>query len=189
MSAQRPGAARQRILIANENQRHLDEITALVEASGHDVIARLVRADDVAAELAEHQPDMAMVAVGSRDEHALTLVDELATQSSCPIIIFLDEPDPDFVDKALGLGAFACISQADPDEVASQIAVALHRHDELASLRASFGRRMVVERAKGVLMERHGLEERQAFERLRDDARDHRATIVTVAVAILNGNL
>lgn len=180
---------RQRILVANENQRHLDEITALVEASGHDVIARLVRADEVGRELEEHRPDMAMVAVGSRDEHALTLVDELATQSDCPIIIFLDEPDPAFVDKALELGAFACISQADPDEVASQIAVALHRHDELSALRASFGRRLAVERAKGVLMERYGVDERAAFERLRDEARHHRATIVTVAVAILNGNL
>lgn len=178
----------QRILIANENQRHLDEISALVRAAGHEVIARLVRPEQVDAELQEQHPDLAIVAVGAADEHALNLIDELASSSDAPIVIYLDAPDPAFVERAIKLGAFACITQADPAEVETQVMLALHRHHEMAALQANCRRRVVIERAKGMLMERHGIGERLAFEHLRDDAHSRRAPVLSIALEMTNGS-
>ena len=61
------------------------------------------------------------------------------------------------------------------------------RHD-LERLQTALDRRALIERAKGILMERHGVDEKEAFERLRDHARANNRTVVDVAAAVLEGH-
>ena len=75
-----------------------------------------------------------------------------------------------------------------PDDVQGAIEVALRRHREeqrlhekVEQLESALERRAVIERAKGILMERHGVDERAAFELLRDHARSSRRRVVDVA--------
>jgi response regulator NasT len=49
-------------------------------------------------------------------------------------------------------------------------------------------RRAVIERAKGILMERHGVDDRAAFQRLRDHARNGNRRVVDVATAVVDGH-
>ena len=78
----------------------------------------------------------------------------------------------------------------------SAIEVALRRHAEIERLEAkvdqlegALARRAVIERAKGILMERHGVDDRTAFERLRTHARTERRRVVDVALAVADGEL
>ncbi len=67
----------------------------------------------------------------------------------------------------------------------SSIDIALERFAEYHALEGAFGRRAVTERAKGILMERHSVDEQKAFELLRDHARRTNRKIVAVAESVL----
>ena len=67
----------------------------------------------------------------------------------------------------------------------SSIDISLERFAEYHALEGAFGRRAVTERAKGILMERHSLDEQQAFHLLRDHARRTNRKIADVAEAVL----
>jgi AmiR/NasT family two-component response regulator len=175
------------ILIANERQSRLSALSDAVSAAGHEVSARLISASAVIPVLTETQPDLAIVALGSTMEHALELVAEIIDEAECPVIVVLEKSDPEFVARAAELGVFGHLTEADAPELQSAIEVALHRFSEYEGLRRAFARRILVERAKGMLMERHGISERHAFERIRDAARRRRVPVVSVAEDVLAG--
>jgi AmiR/NasT family two-component response regulator len=64
----------------------------------------------------------------------------------------------------------------------------LRRFAEYHDVEGAFGRRAITERAKGILMERHSIEERAAFELLRNDARSTNRKLVDVASAVVDGH-
>jgi AmiR/NasT family two-component response regulator len=82
-----------------------------------------------------------------------------------------------------------------PQSVQGAIEIALRRHreaEELAGkvdqLEGALERRVIIERAKGILMERHGTDERHAFDLLRESARSNRRRVVDVAQAVIDGH-
>ena len=86
--------------------------------------------------------------------------------------------DVEFVARAAERGISAWIESTTPEIVQGAIEVALRRYEEterlqdkVEQLESALERRAVIERAKGILMERHGIDEREAFELLRDHAR------------------
>jgi len=103
------------------------------------------------------------------------------------VIAILDVPDRAFINEAAKRGIFAYISDGDdPEELQSSIDIVLRRFAEYHDLEGAFGRRAVTERAKGILMERHGIEEAAAFNMLRDHARSHNRKMVDVAEEIVS---
>lgn len=181
-----PVPDRVRVLIANEAQTRLDLVARLVGEAGHEVVARLIGPGDVIAAIEETQPGLAIVALGERDEHALMHVAMIVEEASCPVIVMLEEPDVEFVARAARLGVFGHLElHGEPEELQSTIEIVLRRFEEMSGLREAFGRRILIERAKGVLMERHRIDERAAFDRLRTEARSTRTRVVTVADDLL----
>ena len=64
----------------------------------------------------------------------------------------------------------------------------LRRFAEYHDLEGAFGRRALTERAKGILMERHSIDEASAFEMLRDHSRDANRKLVDIAAAVVDGH-
>ncbi|MEA2181356.1 MAG: two-component system, response regulator PdtaR [Solirubrobacteraceae bacterium] len=89
-------------------------------------------------------------------------------EAACAVIVLLHAPDPDFVKEASKRGVFAHISDADVEDWQSSIDIVLRRFAEYHDLQGAFGRRALTERAKGILMERHAIDEATAFEMLRE---------------------
>jgi response regulator NasT len=107
-------------------------------------------------------------------------------EAACPVIAILDVQDRAFIDKAARLGIFSYIAHGgDVEEMQSSIDIALERFAEYHALEGAFGRRAITERAKGILMERHGIGEQQAFQLLRDHARSTNRKIVDVAESVV----
>jgi response regulator NasT len=104
------------------------------------------------------------------------------------VIVLIHEPDPDFVKEASKRGIFAYITDADAMDWQSSIDIVLRRFAEYHDLEGAFGRRAVTERAKGILMERHAVDESKAFEMLRDHARSVNRRLVDVAAAVVDGH-
>jgi len=177
-----------RVLVVDGHPERLRQITESAKKLGHDVIPE-IDLGRVGKVTRAQRPDVALVIVGEGSERALQLIDAIVHEATCPVIAVLATQDRKFVEDAAGRGIFAYLTIGDDtDEVQSSIDIVLRRFSEYHGLQGAFERRAVTERAKGVLMERHGVEEREAFEMLRDEARRTNRKIVDVAGAMLGSH-
>jgi AmiR/NasT family two-component response regulator len=177
-----------RVLIANERKDRLALVAPIVAALGHEVIAREIDVGDVGAVTARERPDVALVGLGESSDHALELIEKIVQESACPVIALIHSPDPEFVKEASKRGVFAYITDADAKDWQSSIDIVLRRFTEYHDLEGAFGRRALTERAKGILMERHSIDEGTAFEMLRDQSRTANRKLVDVAGAVVDGH-
>jgi AmiR/NasT family two-component response regulator len=177
-----------RVLIANERADRLALVAPIVAGLGHEVIAREIEVQDIGAVTARERPDVALVGLGESSEHALGLIDTIVREASCPVIVLLHAPDPAFVREASKRGVFAHISDDDVEDWQSSIDIVLRRFTEYHDLKGAFGRRALIERAKGILMERHSVDEDAAFEMLRERSRTDNRKLIDLATAVVDGH-
>jgi response regulator NasT len=177
-----------RVLIANERKDRLALVAPIVFALGHEVIAKEIDVEDVGAVTARERPDVALVGLGESSEHALELIDKIVREAACPVIVLLHAPDPAFVREASKRGVFAHISDDDVDDWQSSIDIVLRRFAEYHDLLGAFVRRALTERAKGILMERHSIDEVSAFEMLRERSRIDNRKLIDLAAAVVDGH-
>jgi AmiR/NasT family two-component response regulator len=176
------------VLIANERKDRLALVAPMVANLGHEVIASEIDVRDVGAVAAKERPDVALVGLGKSSKHALALIDQIVHEAACPVILLIHVPDPAFVKEASKRGIFAYISDSEVDDWQSAIDIVLRRFTDYHDLEGAFGRRAVTERAKGILMERHSVDEADAFEMLRDHSRRANTKLADVAAAVVDGH-
>ena len=175
-----------RVLICDGPGVRFAEVTRTVADLGHDVIPREISLSDVARITAIEAPDVAMVIVHDESEQALKFIDQIVHEATCPVIAVLDVQDRTFIKEAAKRGIFAYITSGeDAQEMQSAIDIVLRRFAEYHALEGAFGRRAVTERAKGILMERHRIDEAAAFDMMRDEARRTNRKLVDLAEAVV----
>jgi response regulator NasT len=177
-----------RVLIANERRDRLALVAPIVASLGHEVIAREIEVNDVGPVTARERPDVALVGLGESSDHALMLIEKIVQEAACPVIVLLHAPDPEFVTEASKRGIFAYITDGEAVDWQSSIDIVLRRFAEYHDLEGAFGRRATIERAKGILMERHSVDETGAFEMLRDRSRAANRKLVDIAAAVVDGH-
>jgi response regulator NasT len=146
--------------------------------------------------IAREDPDLTIVVVHHDDEHGLALIGETVEYASGPVIGQLrGEHGLDVVARAADLGVAAYLDSNEPQDVQATIEVALRRYErerklseKVEQLESALARRALIERAKGILMERHGIDERGAFELLRGHARATSRKVVDVADSVIEGH-
>ena len=178
-----------RVLIANERRDRLELLAQVVTGLGHEVIAREVDVREVGSVTAREHPDVALVGLGLSSEHALELITEIVRESACPVIALLSARDPAYIREAAKRGVFAYIIDAHAEELQSAIDITLQRFTEYHNLQGAFGRRALIEQAKGILMARHAIDQQNAFEMLRDHSQHNGRKLVDVAEAIVESHL
>ena len=156
-----------RVLIANERRDRLELVVPIVASLGHEVIAREIEVNDVGPVTARERPDVALVGLGASSDHALVLIERIVQEAACPVIVLIHAPDPDFVREASKRGVFAYITDGDADALQNNIDIVLRRFAEFHDLEGAFGRRATIERAKGILMELHSVDDTASFDMLR----------------------
>jgi AmiR/NasT family two-component response regulator len=189
------GGRHLRVLIADEDRQALDHLGAVLETLGHEVTPHAVSVAEAIELISTEDPDLAIVVVHKDDEHALALIQETVEYASGPVIAQTRDGDVEFVARAAERGISAWVESATPEIVQGAIEVALRRHEEatrlqdkVAQLESALERRAVIERAKGIVMERHGIDDRAAFELMRDHARAQNRRVVDVAAAVAEGH-
>ena len=188
MEPRTAGTEHLRVLIANERKDRLALVAPIVVALGHEVIAREIDVQDVGAVTARERPDVALVGLGESSQHALDLIDKIVREAACPVIALLHAPNPVFVREASKRGVFAHISDDDVEDWQSSIDIVLRRFAEYHDLEGAFGRRALTERAKGILMERHSIDESAAFDMLRERSRIDNRKLIDLAAAVVDGH-
>jgi len=184
-----------RVLIADEDKEALHQLASVLEGLGHEVTPYVVSVAEAIELIGTEDPDLAIVVVHRDDEHALALIEETVEYAAGPVIAQTRNGDVEFVARAADHGIAAWIESTSPEVVQGAIEVAMRRYEEtdrlqvkVDQLESALDRRAVIERAKGILMERHGLDERAAFELIRDHARGQSRRVVDVALAVTEGH-
>ena len=93
--------------------------------------------------------------------------------------------DPAYVREAAKRGVFAYIVDTTPEELQSAIDITLQRFTEYHNLQGAFGRRALIEQAKGILMARQGIGADKAFDLLRDHSQHNGNKLADVATAVV----
>ena len=177
-----------RVLIANERRDRLELLARVVAGLGHEVIAREIDVKEVGAVTARERPDVALVGLGLDSEHALELISAIVREASCPVIALLSTNDPSYVHEAAKRGVFAYIVESTPEDLQSAIDITLQRFSKYHSLQGAFGRRALIEQAKGILMARHAIDAERAFVMLREHSQHDGRKLVDVANAIVDSH-
>jgi AmiR/NasT family two-component response regulator len=175
-----------RVLVANERRERVSKMATLIAGLGHEVIAPQIEVSEVGLVTAREKPDVAFVGLGESSQHALELIEQIVHEAVCPVVALLHVPDTEFVVEAARRGVFAYITDGDPEEWQRSIEIVLRRFDQIRELELAFGRRVITERAKGILMERHTVDEREAVQMLGERARAGNGTLVEAAQAVID---
>lgn len=161
---------------------------AALESLGHAVVVKEAASQEPSVAVADERPDVVLVAVSEDVEEALSTIDEIVARSASPVVAVGTPAAPAIADAIAAHGVFGYAGAADPDQLLAAIEVARHRFAEYRKLQAAFDHRATVEQAKGILMERHAIGERAAFEMLRAQARRTNRKLVDVAAAVTDGH-
>lgn len=182
-----------RILIAEDNDLVSLTLEEQLKGLGYDVIG-IARSGAEAVNLAGRlKPDLIMMDIRMPEMEGTEAAARIRDASPVPIIMLTAYADKETIKKAEAAGALAyLVKPVNENELPPAINIAMARFKELQSLRAqvneledSLEARKLIERAKGILMQRLGLNERDAYERLRQRARDKRAKMKDIAQAII----
>jgi AmiR/NasT family two-component response regulator len=182
------------LLIADEDEAALESLARALENLGHEVLSFVVSTAAACDLIDREDPDVSIVMLHRDDEHALALISEIVERCSGPVIARVGDDDVQFVARAAERGIAACVTSDEPHHLQGAIEVSLRRHrerdemqDKVRQLQTALERRTVIERAKGILMERHGLDDLKAFELLREHARSQRRRVVAVSQDVIDG--
>ncbi|PDW01535.1 ANTAR domain-containing response regulator [Candidatus Viridilinea mediisalina] len=182
-----------RILIAEDNDLVSLTLEEQLKGLGYDVVG-IARSGTEAINLALRlRPDLIMMDIRMPEMEGTEAAAHIREQAPTPIIMLTAYADKETIKRAEAAGALAyLVKPVNENELPPAINIALARFREIETLRdqvveleESLEARKVVERAKGILMQRLGLSERDAYERLRQRARDKRTKMKDIAQAII----
>jgi AmiR/NasT family two-component response regulator len=185
-----------RILLANEREDDLKALGDVLEGLGHDVTPFAVSVREAVEVIAREDPDVAFVVIDTDDEHGLALISETVEFASGPVLVSVRAAkDPTVIARAADMGITGYVDSWAPHDVQAAIEVALRRfrseerlNEKVEQLQTALERRAVIERAKGILMERHSIDEHEAFQQLREVARSGGRRVVDISQAVLDGH-
>jgi two-component system, response regulator PdtaR len=192
MKSQTPSSQR-RIIIADDESLIRLDLREMLISLNYDVIAE-VGDGRAAVDLAKKlRPDLVIMDIKMPEVDGIAAAEELTREKIAPVVLLTAYSDQALVARAREAGVVGYIVKPFREtELMPVIEVAMARFDEFTSLEQELGdmkealeSRKVVERAKGVLMEVHGLRESEAFHRIRRTSMDSRKSMKEVAEAIL----
>ncbi|WP_159917346.1 ANTAR domain-containing protein [Pantoea sp. 18069] len=165
----------------------------LLEAQ-YDIVATLPADVFLSERLAQLRPDLIIVDAESEARDALEHVVMATRDKRRPIVLFTNDPDTTHVPDAVAAGVCAYIVEGlAPQRIRPilQVAMARFKHEqslraELQDARDELKDRKTIDRAKGILMQRQSLSEKEAYDRLRKLAMDKGIKMVQIAQRMID---
>lgn len=178
---------------AIEAERSRSLRIGLLEA-GYNIVAVLPVDTFLPDRINQIQPDMIIVDAESQARDTLEHVVMATRDARRPIVMFTDDNDTTHVRDAIAAGVTAyVVAGLAPERVKPVLEIALARFEheeklrrELAEARTQLADRKLIDRAKGLLMQRHGIAEPEAYNRLRKAAMDKGLKITDIAQRIVD---
>jgi response regulator NasT len=190
-------ATRPRIVIAEDEAIIRLDLKEMLEEAGYDVVGETGRGDEAIEIVREAAPDLVILDVKMPGIDGLTVARQVASERLAAVLVLTAFSQRDLVEQARDAGALAyLVKPFQKRDLIPAIELALGRHAELVALERSIvdleerlEARKLVDRAKGILMDGHGLEEHAAWRFLQTEAMNQRVKVDEVARRVIAGEL
>ena len=182
-----------RILIAEDETIIRLDVRTLLEKAGHEVVAEARDGEEAVALAYEHDPDLIVMDVRMPHLDGIEAARQISDRKPVPIVMLTAYAEEDLVTRASEAGAFAYLVKPFREvDLLPALNTARARFEELSALREeaadlteALASRKAVERAKGILMRKDGIDEAEAFRRIRAASQKTGRTMRAVADALI----
>lgn len=186
-----------RVFVAEDEAIIRLDIVETLSSMGFEVVGQSARGDDAETQIRELVPDVAILDIKMPGRTGIEVARSLTNDLVCAVVILSAFSQRGLVEEAIDAGVLAyLIKPFQRNEISVQIGVARARHqqmkhlaDEVDSLHQRLSDRVLLDRAKGVLIDNHGLGEAEAMRFVQKRAMDQRRAVRHVASDILDGSL
>src|SRR3954454_3952516 len=184
-----------RVVIAEDEAIIRLDLKETLEEEGYDVVGETGRGDEGVPLVQDLKPDIAILDVKMPGMDCLQAAAQISADKQAAVLILTAFSQRDLIEKARDAGALAyLVKPFQKSELIPAVEVALGRFQEMKalqdqnlSLSEQLETRKLVDRAKGILMDKHGLSEANAFRFVQKSAMDTRATLKSVAQDVIDG--
>jgi len=186
-----------RVVIAEDEAIIRLDLKETLEEEGYEVVGETGRGDDAVRLVRELRPDIAILDVKMPGIDGLTAARDITAERLCAVLILTAFSQRELVEQARDAGALAyLVKPFQRSELVPGIELAIGRFQEMQELlernlelSEQLETRKIVDRAKGRLMDAHGLAEADAFSFVQRRAMSDRTTMRAVAEGILDGSI
>lgn len=182
-----------RVLVADDDPIIRLDLRQMLTNLGYDVVAEAGDGQEAVEMAKSFRPDICVLDIKMPIKDGIAAVEEIVGGDIAPAILLTAYSDRELINRAKEAGAFAyLVKPFKPNDLPPAIELAVSRYEQnralveqVADLQERLDTRKLVERAKGVLIERHGLSEVEAYRRIQQSSMNARKTMREVAEAIL----
>ena len=186
-----------RVVIAEDEAIIRLDLQETLEEEGYEVVGSTGRGDEAVNLVRELMPDLAILDIKMPGMDGITAAKEIAAGRWAAVLILTAFSQRDLVEQARDAGAIGyLVKPFQKSDLVPAIEVAIGRFSELRaleqevhSLEEQLATRRIVERAKGMLMDRHKLSESDAFTFIQQTAMRQRAKMRKVAEQVIDGTI
>jgi two-component system, response regulator PdtaR len=183
------------VLVAEDEAIIRLDLAEMLREAGYDVVAEVGDGRQAVDRTRELSPDLVVMDVKMPVLDGISAADEIGRDGIAPVVMLTAFSDKELVERASDAGVMAYVLKPFTiDDLEPAITVARSRwaerkalEDEVADLGARLETRKRMDRAKGVLMSRLGLDEAEAFRWIQKTAMDRRLGMREVADAVIAG--
>jgi AmiR/NasT family two-component response regulator len=183
-----------RILVAEDETIIRLDLRDLLERAGHEVVAEARDGEEAIALAREHKPELAIMDVKMPKLDGIEAAKRILDEQPIPIVMLTAYGQDELVSRAVEAGVFGyLVKPFREQDLVPAIATARARHEELSAVREeaeslaeALAARKAIERAKGLLMQKEGLSEGDAFERLRRASQVSGRPLRVIAEAVID---
>ena len=184
-----------RILVAEDEALIRMDLVEMLEEAGYLVVAQATNGEEAIALAAEHQPDLAILDVKMPVLDGISAAEKII--SIAPVLMLTAFSQREVIEQARDAGALAyLVKPFQKTDLVPAIELAIGRFREMMTLsgeRDALGEqlelRKLLDRAKGLLIDKFSMTEQSAFEFIQKNAMSTRAKMVDVANQILSGHI
>ncbi|MCW2610669.1 MAG: response regulator receiver and domain protein [Cryptosporangiaceae bacterium] len=188
-------ASAHRVLIAEDEALIRLDLKEMLEEEGYEVVGEAGDGETAVSMAEQLRPDLVILDVKMPVMDGIAAAERIAGARVAPVVILTAFSQRDLVERARAAGAMAYLVKPFQKKdllptiemAASRFAEIVALENEVSDLADRLETRKLVERAKGVLMEKQGMTEPEAFRWIQRTAMDRRTSMKIVATAVLEG--
>lgn len=181
------------ILVIDENRLRAAVIEAGLREAGHEDVVVIEASQALAKRISAVDPDVIVIDLGNPNRDMLENMFQLSRAVNRPIAMFVDQSDTASIEAAVDAGVSAYIVDGLKQERVKPIVdMAISRFNAFARMandleqaKTALEERKIIDRAKGILMQRKGVSEPQAHQLIRRTAMNENRRMVEVAQGLL----
>ena len=186
-----------RVVVAEDEAIIRMDLQELLQEEGYEVVADCGRGDEALALVQEHRPDVALLDIKMPGMDGITVARRIGAERLCAVVLVTAFSQRELIEEATDAGVHGYVVKPfERHDLVPAIEVAVARFaaetlliEQVANAEERLEVRKLVDRAKGRLMDAHGLSEQDAFAFIQKAAMQSRRQMRTVAEEILAGSL